>query len=585
MTSLRMRVFRLAGAASLAAGMAAGLAGPAGAAVTCPTVGTGGVVSPAPGPGVDWAGCDLYRADLASADLTGANLSQADLLQANLSGASLHDATLSGAYLYEKSNLSGADLSGANLTHVDAWTTNFAGANLSNADISDSNLLDAVLTGTDMANTSLAGNTTLTGIHSGGITGIPASFPGPNAGQWHLINGYIVGPHVYLNGASLVGADLPGADLERTDLTGADLTDANLTGASLISVLMSGADLSGTQLKDATLEGVSSGAITGTPASLPANWQLTHGYLVGFDAWLGDANLAGAQLAGADLMDSDLSGANLTAADLAGANLASVDLFGAMLADTNLAGAAMTYVMSGKITGTPAQLPRHWRLQGGYLLGPRADLFRSYFTGFGLAGVDLEYAYAEGDSFIGANLNDADLSGADLAGAYFTNASLAGADVFGAAIAGSTWSGATCPDGSNASAHAGGCASAIAFRFTGFGSPRPGSTLPGLTRHIRVHFRLAMVTGAAIPAATGALLGGAREVRVTLSGPGIKATSAYCSWTAAAKEFTCTITVPRGIKVGKTYAYLITAAEKPGTAFQIAPRLGKTANPETVHFG
>lgn len=347
---------------------------------------------------------------------------------------------------------------------------------------------------------------------------------------------------------------------------------------------MSGADLSGTQLKDATLYGVSSGAITGTPASLPANWQLTQGYLIGFDARLENANLAGARLAGADLTDADLAGANLSAADLAGANLTSVDLFGATLADTNLAGAAMTYVMSGKITGTPAQLPRHRRLQGGYLFGPQANLFNGYFTGFDPADVDLEYAYAEGDVFISTNLTDADLSGADL-DSYFSNDNLAGADLFGAAIAGITWSGVTCPDGSSATAHRGGCADAIAFRFTGFGSPRPGSTLPGSTRHITVHFRLATVTGAAIPAATGgALLGGAREVRVTLSGPGIKATSAYCSWTAAAGEFTCTITVPRWVRAGKAHAYLITAAERPGSAFSTAPRLGKAANPETVHF-
>ena len=47
----------------------------------------------------------------------------------------------------------------------------------------------------------------------------------------------------------------------------------------------------------------------------------------------------------------------------------------------------------------------------------------------------------------------------------------------------------------------------------------------------------------------------------------------------------CTIADPRGIEKGTSHSYTITAAEKPGTSFQTAPRLSKAANPETIHFG
>ena len=78
----------------------------------------------------------------------------------------------------------------------------------------------------------------VTGVHSGGISGHPASLPG----AWHLVRGYLVGP-----GADLAGADLSGADLSGFDLSGADLANANFTGADL-----TGADLTGAALNNAT---------------------------------------------------------------------------------------------------------------------------------------------------------------------------------------------------------------------------------------------------------------------------------------------------------------------------------------------
>lgn len=71
-----------------------------------------GACSDPAGPNVDWAGCDIGRADLSVVNLTGANLAGADLTGADLSGAILFDANLEGA------NLTDVLLKGTNLSNA-----------------------------------------------------------------------------------------------------------------------------------------------------------------------------------------------------------------------------------------------------------------------------------------------------------------------------------------------------------------------------------------------------------------------------------------------------------------------------------
>jgi Pentapeptide repeats (8 copies) len=264
---------------------------------------------------------------------------------------------------------------------------------------------------------------------------------------------------------------------------------------------------------------------------------------------------------GVSWSDCDLAGADLSGADLAGAGLDDANLEGANLNGTYLEG-----VSSGGIVATiPPTLPSNWLLEEGYLIGPDAQVTN-------------------------ANLTGASLAGAFLSVTDFAKADLRGADLFGdnvhdADLSGDTWTGATCPDGTSASSHGGSCASALTFRSAGVITPKPGSTVKASEKRVIVHFKLTTSSGAVIPASVAAAIGAAKQVRITLAGPGIKATSAYCSWDAAAGAFACTITDPRGIEKGKSHTYTITVAEQPGTVFQTAPRLGKAANPETIHFG
>jgi uncharacterized protein YjbI with pentapeptide repeats len=270
------------------------------------------------------------------------------------------------------------------------------------------------------------------------------------------------------------GVNWSGCDLRNADLRGADLEDADLKGADLEAADLHGANLQGTQIAVAQLAGVSSGAIAGSPASLPGDFELVGGYLVGpqaslLDAALGgedlrNADLEGAEIAGATFAGAQLAGvrsgslagapvglpadwqlldgylvgpgAQLTNAELRGANLDDADLEGATLTradleEARLYGALMRGVRSGSVQGAPVSLPAKWGLLNGYLVGPGADLqyARLGWVGVGvdLQGADLERAfleYAPEADLEGANLTHANLLGAELQRADLEHATL-----------------------------------------------------------------------------------------------------------------------------------------------------------------
>jgi uncharacterized protein YjbI with pentapeptide repeats len=415
-----MRVFRLAASLGVTAAAVILFAGPAEAA-TCPTVDPStGAVTPAPGPGVQWAGCDLTGADLAGANMTQGNLNGAELANANLTGATLK----------------GLDLGSADLTN----------ANLTDAQLMQAILSDATFTGA-----------TLTGVSSGGISGTPAALPS----DWLLVNNYLVGP-----GASLRNAGLGDADLTNVDLSGADLTDASLRDTTL-----TGADLAG-----ATLTGLASSGITGTPASLPDNWSVVGGYLVG-----PAADLDSADLINLDLSGLTLTGINLNAADLSGASLSGTNLNDAILTAVNLGGADLTGAslageQSGEVTGTPAALPTGWSITGGFLIGPGADLHGASLVGLKLNGSDLSGADLSDTDLVNASLDSANLTSADLSGADVENANLTSAALDQADLDGSNVQGSNLTDAKLAGAN---LTNALLADSTLTGASLAGATLTG----------------------------------------------------------------------------------------------------------
>ena len=102
---------------------------------------------------------------------------------------------------------------------------------------------------------------------------------------------YLVGPS-----ASLFAADLSGAYLTNANVHGTQLRQANLAGA--------------------TPTGIKSGGIVvgeaGTPPTLPANWQVIDGHLIGPYAQLHEAVLTNADLTGVHLSFGNQAGATST---------------------------------------------------------------------------------------------------------------------------------------------------------------------------------------------------------------------------------------------------------------------------------
>lgn len=427
--------------------------------------------------GVDLSGANLSRAQMYEANLTGANLASTDFTAANLENVNLASVNATSVNL-ATANLTGLASGGvvgvpASLPSGWRLTNGFfvgSGADLTSAsvgqvDLSGMTLTSATLTGTflDTAN--------LSGLKMTGITGLPAALP---AG-WKVSKGILLGPDANLEDLNLAAVSLTGVNLSNANLKGVAsnaivgspsavpsgwrLFKGQLIGpgANLTDSILTGMNLDGVSLGETTLVRVTSGGITGTPSALPDNWKLINGYLIGREAILKNANFANQNLSGVTLWFTDMAGANLTNVTSGGidgipgnlptnwtvvsgylfgpgANLQGADLTGAELMDLNVSGidlsdTSLLRVKSARLTGTPSGLPEGWRVLGGFLLGPTADLESAELAGVDLSGQDLsganlKWIRLQGANLVGTILDHADLTNAFLAGANLVNVNL-----------------------------------------------------------------------------------------------------------------------------------------------------------------
>ena len=177
----------------------------------------------------------------------------------------------------------------------DICLTPGANKNLSNCvftdkDLSGTDFENSILTGANLTRADLS-DTNLTGVTSGSIKGVPSRLPV----GWALIGGYLLGPGADLSGAilsklNLKNLDLSDAKLPLAQITESDLTNTNLSGANLNYVTLLKSNVTGVNLSDTSLTGIYSRTLNGTPASLPADWNLIQGYLVGPNANLNDSS-------------------------------------------------------------------------------------------------------------------------------------------------------------------------------------------------------------------------------------------------------------------------------------------------------
>jgi uncharacterized protein YjbI with pentapeptide repeats len=542
------------------------------ASVACPAV-VNGVVTPAPEADVDWSDCNLTGADLSGADLQMADLSNAVLAGADLSDANLTTADLNGANL-DTADLAGAVLASADLSGADVFGTDLTGADLADAKLFAAKIMNANLTATDLTGADL-----FEVVSGGGI--VAAQMPSLPA-DWTLASGYLVGPFAILNNAMLAGVNLAGDDLD----------DAIFGGATL-----SGADLS--------------------------------------DANLIQANLEGADLEGANLDGANLTGANLAQADLANAvNFATADWNGVAWNDTTcpdgtnsldfVAGcfsAPDTTPPSASpevVNGTPGSngwwvspVKGEWDWIDNATITLNCDVFftddssgvqtetstcKDFAGNVGSASITLKVdlttpvvsvtgvrsgaVYAKGKVPKAGCSTTEKVSGvATPATVRVTTTGSNGVGKFTATCSGAvSVAGITQPAPVQVSY-------TVAYGFSGWTTPKPGSTIAKSSGQVTAEFRLAGAANGApvLPKVAQALAAG-RHVEVSLRGPGIKVHTAVCSWVAAARVFRCTIAMPPGAEKGASHAYTLTVAENVGAGFKTVPVTGPAQNPEVIHF-
>jgi hypothetical protein len=123
----------------------------------------------------------------------------------------------------------------------------------------------------------------------------------------------------------------------------------------------------------------------------------------------------------------------------------------------------------------------------------------------------------------------------------------------------------------------------VTYGFDGYLTPRRGTTV-AKARVLQVEFRLAGSNSKALAAKTSAALARAGDIAARLAGPGIRAVSARCSWKSSAGYFRCAITLPAGVKTGRSHTDTVTATEKTGRTAVTAPVIGKAYNPVRFSF-
>ena len=160
-----------------------------------------------------------------------------------------------------------------------------------------------------------------------------------------------------------------------------------------------------------------------------------------YPGYSGSCYLAYTNLTGLDLRTAALAGANLTGSTLTSTNIDGLDL----------SSTTLSFVTSGNVVGTPAGLPVGWTLRSGFLIGPKANLYKKNLSSLDLSGANLAGASIGSANLAGADLTNANLAGADLTSANLTKTRFTGADLSNAAMDGAIISG-TSFDGANLTA-------------------------------------------------------------------------------------------------------------------------------------
>jgi uncharacterized protein YjbI with pentapeptide repeats len=278
------------------------------------------------GPGADLRNANLSGLDLTGADLTGATLT--GVKSGGIIGKPVLPTgyQLVGGYIFGP----GANLANAKLDNIDIWWADFTNVDLRGASVDNASFIYS----------------TYEGVKSGGITGKFQQIS--NAA---LIDGFLIGEKVNLEGANLQGADLRGTSLKQANLRSADFTGANLNGVNLESATLLNTDFT-------------------------------------------DANLSQATIAGSAIRFCRFNGADLTDALVADSTIDSSEFYGANFEDTYFRGTELINTRSAGITGVP-MVSTIFALDDGVIKNYFSQVFNPQVTGQAKTGATLELTQLE----------------------------------------------------------------------------------------------------------------------------------------------------------------------------------------------
>ena len=219
-------------------------------------------------------------------------------------------------------------------------------------------------------------------------------------------------------------------------LINCSIAGMDLRGRDLSYSTFYGTDLSGTQLSGANLEGVVSQQITGVPSSLPTDWQLIGGFLLGPGANLTGQTLTGLNLAninldGAVLNNTLVTNSNLSNSSFVGADLSLAAIVNCEMNNADFSSADLDYFAGRQIAGTIDNLPANWTQVSGFLFGPKADLTSTSIEDIDFRGLNIDGANFDLAQIYNANFNGMDLSVAKFTRSLIEESSFQGTDLSG----------------------------------------------------------------------------------------------------------------------------------------------------------
>lgn len=309
------------------------------------------------GPYVDMSGVDLSGVDINGLSLYGANLSGTDLRYARLQ------------------NVSSGDLRGIPILDPKYKLLNgyIVGPNV---DLSGANLSDVDLSGMDLTNTNLQ-NVIFTNLRSGFIKGEPVL-----SQEYRLMNGYIVGKELYLNGANLEWQDFSDMDLYKTDFTNVKLNHTTFNRSFILE----------TNFTDIEFSDIRSRGLLGVPSHLPDGLIILDCHIEGSPSRI----FVGPSI---KLENIEFRNQNIDEIDLSGSQLINLYFNNTSIDSTNFNQTNLLSIRSKNITGTPLHLSHQFIIRNGYLIGPNVNLMSSDFTNLDLSGTNLTDANLLGVRF------------------------------------------------------------------------------------------------------------------------------------------------------------------------------------------